>query len=205
MSRAIELSEHAGAADALMQALYLQADLHISRWETRAAVQVGERMLRKAAETGVPAHLALAQAATGDAYWFAGDCRRACEYLEPAIAYFEAHPDEVDPFTAAFDHAIVDHIWCALSYEILADRPHATRHAEASLARVPRGHPSRVFVIVFAGCLLQWLHGDEAGVEQALDELTGAAQGLSLPPSLSPWVALWQGWRRARHGDPGAL
>ncbi len=205
VNRACELSAQAEDVELKVQVLYLQADLHTSRGETAEAIAAGERICELAAATGCGAHLALGKAAIGDASWFAGDYRRACEHLEPAIAYFEAHPDDSARVTAALDHAVVDHAYCALSYEALGDRSRATHHAEASLARAPRGHPSRLFALVFAGCLLRWLREDLDGVESAVDELTRAIGDLTLPPSLSPWIALWQGWRRARGGDAAGV
>lgn len=204
VSRALELGERADA-DSQMQALYLQADLHISRWEVTPAIVVGERMLALATATGGPAHLALAQAALGDAYWFAGDYRQACAYLEPAIQYCETHPDEVDPFTAAFDHAIVDHIWCAFSYEALGDPASASRHAAASLAHAEGSSPSRVYALIFVGCLFPWIREDPEGAVCGVDEVTAAATGHDLPASLGPWLALWQSWQQARRGDRAAL
>ena len=198
--RAYDLCRHSGNERALMQALFIQADMLRARGEHALSWQLGEQLLALARREGAPEGLALAHWTLGETALFQGETSASHHHLTQALHYYAPSDQSFTPLTAV-DLGVVCHVWLAW-LEALTGRDDAGRaHVQAALtlARDLKQPLSLIFALTLGAYGYNWLLDRPGAAAAYADELAPLMADESLI-GIHPWGDVFQGWAMAELG-----
>jgi tetratricopeptide (TPR) repeat protein len=198
--RAYELCKQSGNEQALIRALYLQADMLRARGRYARSLALGKQLLSLAEEAGAEAGLALAHWTLGETQFFRGKKAPARFHLTRALAHYTP-PDPGSALRTSTDLGVVCQVW--LSWlDALEGRPEqGEARLQEALALARRlAQPFTLSFAIFMGAYgFWWLRKDP----QAADAYATEAAPLMMAEELAgihPWGRLFQGWVLSESG-----
>lgn len=198
--RAYELCRRRGNEKALMQAMFVQADMLRARGEHALSLQLGEQLLALAEQEGGAEGLALAHWTLGETYFFQGVVARAHRHLTRALTYYTPSDRSLTPLTPT-DLGVVCHVWLAWLDALSGDPQAGEAHMQAalSLARHLDQPLSLIFALTLGAYGYNWLRDRPQAAAAYAEELAPLMVDEALA-GLHPWGQVFQGWARAENG-----
>ena len=198
--RAYELCRRGGNEKALMQALFVQADMLRARGEHALSLQLGEQLLALAQEEDAAEGLALAHWTLGETYFFQGELAQSHHHLTQALAHYVPSENSLTPLTAT-DLGVVCHVWLGWLEARMGNVDAGEAHIQEALTLAQRlKHPlSLIFALTLGAYGLNWLLDRPQAAAAYADELAPLMAETALA-GIHPWGDIFQGWVLAETG-----
>ena len=202
--RAYELCRQAGNEQALIQVMFMQADMLRAQGEHALSLQLGEQLLALAEQEGTANGLALAHWTLGETCFFQGNVARAHRHLTRALTFYTPSNGSLTPLTAT-DMGVVCHVWLAWLEKQMGHPEVGENHVQAALALARRlERPlSLIFALTLGAYGFHWLCGQPQVAAAYADELAPLMAQEALA-GMHPWGQVFQGWVLAEEGNLNA-
>ncbi|RME11546.1 MAG: hypothetical protein D6802_06525, partial [Ardenticatenia bacterium] len=199
--RVYELCRQRGTELALLQALFVQANLLRTRGENTLSLQLGDQLLSLAQGEEDAAGLALAHWTLGETHLALGHLTLARGHFTQAIAFHENAAQSLQTPLSAIDLSVVCQVWLSWVDLKEGDPDQGRGHLQQALTRARAlDHPlTLAFALILGGYGFHWLAREPEKAMSYADALTPllADESTSM---LFPWAQLFQGWALAESG-----
>jgi class 3 adenylate cyclase/predicted ATPase len=200
-ARARELWERLGSPAEFVQIPYGQSRYHAHRCEFDLAQSLDEDLLRLSRERNDAAGLILGHLSSGINLMFVGKFAASRSHLERALALYEpiSHRSLVQQAGVhphIFSRAYLGNVLFCLGFP-----DQALAQSRANIVEARRlAHPPSLAGSLAIGVRLLWLVGDDAALDDGVNELftVAAEQGF---PHWGAQGAIYRGWAKAKNGD----
>ncbi len=199
--RAYALCQQIGDKQALMKALYLEADMLRARGKYHRSLLLGQRLLDQAVQSEDVLGLALAHWTLGETYLFQGQLAPARYHLTRALDYHAHIEAALLPITAT-DLEVVCHVWLGWVDAREGRGQEGEAHIQAALDRAyTLEQPLSLSFALFLGAWgFHWLQHDPQGAMVYAVECASLLAEEALA-SMHPWGLVFQGWILAETGE----
>ena len=176
------------------------AAAYIVRADVAAAQQVSRQWLTAAVATRDPLLESGARVGAGFIAFCAGEPAAARDYLEPAIASFDADLERLTARRWASDPKVVALAWLAPTLWTLGFHEAAVRVSDQAIRRARElSHPFTMAFALYFAALLHEFRGDYATCSAHADALVAVAREYTYPFILAAG-SIWRGWMRFQAG-----
>ena len=200
-ARARELWEQQGSSAEFLHIPYGQSRYHTNRGEFDLAQRLDEDLLRLSRQRNDFAGLVLGHSSSGRNLMFVGRFASSRSHTEDALAFYDlisdrslAHQAGIHPHVNA--QALFGIVLFCLGYP-----DQALTQSNAAIAEARRlAHPPSLAAGLTIGASLLWLVGDDAALDERVDQVVAVATEQSFPV----WLAhgtIFRGWLKAKNGD----
>jgi predicted ATPase len=200
-ARARVLWERLGSPSEFIQIPYGKSRYHAHRCEFDLAQQLDEDFLRLSGERNDSAGLILGHLSSGINLMFVGKLAASRSHLEQALALYDpishrALVQQAGVHPHIFSQAYLSNVLFCLGFP---DQALAQNSANILEAR-RLAHPPSLAGSLAIGVRLLWLVGDDAALDEWVNELLAVAteQGF---PHWRAHGAIYRGWTRIKNGD----
>ncbi|HIC89092.1 MAG TPA: hypothetical protein EYP04_06790 [Anaerolineae bacterium] len=200
--RAYELCQQTGNETQLMQALFLNADMHRARGEHRRSLELGQQLLELTQTSHDVQQMALAHWTLGETHFFRGELLAAQDHLTQALTLYDAHHSPaLTPLTAT-DLGVTCLTWLSWTLWSLGYPDQGLVRLQEALALAQTlDHPlSQAFALTLGAYGFHWLRREPVAAHRHHAALVPLMAREDLT-STHPWGHVFQGWVKAEQGQ----